>query len=69
MMQMYYDFLKQPKKKEKILKCAKKTPHYMLQQRKNGYPTPCYISTITDEQSAVYAKHVAYSQDFRTTPY
>lgn len=24
MMQMYYDFLKQQKKKEKILKCAKK---------------------------------------------
>lgn len=41
----------------------------MLQQRKKKHPTLCYMSAITDEQSAVYTKHNVYSQDFRTTPY
>lgn len=41
----------------------------MLQQRKKKRPTLCYMSAITDEQSAVYTKHNVYLQDFRTTPY
>lgn len=41
----------------------------MLQQKKKGYPTPCYTRMITNEQSVVYIKYNTYPQDFRTTPY
>lgn len=38
MIQMYYDFLKQQKKKGKISKWAKKKWDCMLQQKKEGVP-------------------------------
>lgn len=41
----------------------------MLQQRKKKRPTLCYMSAITDEQSAVYTKYNTYPQDFYTTSF
>lgn len=69
MMQMYYDFLKQQKKKGIILKWAKKKWDCMLLQKKNGYLNLCYMGVITDEQSAVYIKYNTYPQDFYTTSF
>ena len=69
MIQMYYDFLKQQKKKGKISKWAKRKWDCMLLQRKKGCPTPCYTRMITDEQSVVYIKYNTYPQDFYTTSF
>lgn len=69
MIQMYYDFLKQQKKKGKISKWAKKKWDCMLLQKKNGYLNLCYMGVITDEQSVVYIKYNTYPQDFYTTSF
>ena len=69
MIQMYYDFLKQQKKKGKNIKVGeKKKWDCMLQQKKKGYLSLCYMGAITDEQSVVYIKYNTYPQDFYTTP-
>ena len=67
---MYYDFLKQQKKKGKISKWAKKKNGIACyNKKKKGYPTPCYTRMITNEQSVVYIKHNTYPQNFYTTSF
>lgn len=69
MIQMYYDFLKQQKKKEKKYQSGRKKWDCMLLQKKNGYLNLCYMGVITDEQSVVYIKYNTYPQNFYTTSF
>lgn len=70
MIQMYYDFLKQQKKKEKNIKVGeKKMGLHVTTKKKNGYLNLCYMGVITDEQSVVYIKYNTYPQDFYTTSF
>ena len=69
MIQMYYDFLKQQKKKGKISKWAKKNGIACYYKKKNGYLNLCYTRMRTDEQSVVYIKYNTYPQDFYTTSF
>lgn len=67
---MYYDFLKQQKKKGKNIKVGeKKKMGLHVTTKKNGYLNLCYMSMITDEQSVVYIKYNTYPQDFYTTSF